>query len=135
MGTVFTRRTIGGVPIKRELDATRFHARPFLSPGESVPVSTSGGIHARWSPDGKELFYVAQDGKLMTASITVKGATLEADMPMPLFQTRIVGGGADFTGFGQQDHVDPDGRFLINVESESPASAPITLILNWKPTP
>ncbi len=54
---------------------------------------------------------------------------------MALFQTRMVGGGANFPGFGQQYHVDPDGRFLINVESESPASAPITLILNWKPTP
>jgi eukaryotic-like serine/threonine-protein kinase len=111
------------------------YVRPFRSPGVSVPVSTSGGIHARWSPDGKELFYVAQDGKLMTASITVKGATLEAGTPIALFQTRIVGGGANFPGFRQQYDVAPDGRFLINVESESPASAPITLILNWKPTP
>jgi len=109
------------------------YVRPFLSPGASVPVSTSGGIHARWSPDGKELFYVAPDGKLMAASITVKGATLEAGTPVALFQTRIVGGGANFPGFRQQYDVAPDGRFLVNVESES--AAPITLILDWKPTP
>ena len=107
--------------------------RPFRSPGVSLPVSTSGGIHARWSPDGKDLFYVAPDGKLMAAPITVKSKTLEPGTPVALFQTRIVGGGANYPGFRQQYDVAPDGRFLVNVESES--AAPITLILDWKPTP
>jgi serine/threonine protein kinase/Tol biopolymer transport system component len=110
------------------------YARPFSGPGAPVPVSTSGGIHARWSLDGKELFYIAPDGKLMAASITVKGATLVAGTPVALFQTRIVGGGVNSPGLRQQYDVDQKGRFLINVESES-AAAPITLILDWKPTP
>jgi len=109
------------------------YVRPFRSPGVSLPVSTSGGIHARWSPDGKDLFYVAPDGKLMAAPITVKSKTLEPGTPVALFQTRIVGGGANYPGFRQQYDVAPDGRFLVNVESES--AAPITLILDWKPTP
>jgi hypothetical protein len=108
------------------------YVRPFRSPGVSVPVSTSGGIHARWSPDGKDLFYVAPDGKLMAAPISVKSETLAPGTPVPLFQTRIVGGGANYAGFRQQYDVAPDGRFLVNVETES--AAPITLILDWKPT-
>ena len=70
----------------------------------------------------------------MAAPITVKSNTLEPGTPVALFQTRIVGGGALYAGFRQQYDVAPDGRFLINVESESGAT-PITLTLNWKPTP
>lgn len=68
----------------------------------------------------------------VTASITVKSATLEPGTPVALFQTRI-GGGANYAGFRQQYDVAPDGRFLVNVESEG--AAPIKLILGWNPTP
>ena len=68
----------------------------------------------------------------VTASNTVKSATLEPGTPVALFQTRI-GGGANYAGFRQQYDVAPDGRFLVNVESES--AAPIKLILGWNPTP
>ena len=42
------------------------------------------------------------------------------------------GGGLNVTGRSQQYDVAPDGRFLINVESES-SSPPITLLMNWNP--
>lgn len=53
------------------------YMRPFPGPGGQWQVSTSGGIQARWRPDGKELYYIAPDGKLMAASIQVKGTALE----------------------------------------------------------
>src|SRR5438132_5149107 len=42
------------------------------------------------------------------------------------------GGGLNVTGRSQQYDVAPDGRFLINVESES-SYPPITLLMNWHP--
>src|SRR5262249_25095069 len=80
--------------------------------GESQ-VSTSGGVYPRWRSDGKELYYLAPDGKLMAAPITVKGETLDPGAPVALFQTRILGGGADLNS-GPQYDVSRDGRFLIN---------------------
>ncbi len=47
---------------------------------------------------------------------------------MPLFQTRILGGGADMTTGLQQYDVSRDGRFLINTVLDE---ASITLIQNW----
>ena len=94
-------------------------------------MSTTGGSQARWRPDGKELYYIAPDGKLMAAPIAVNGATLDPGLPVALFQTRILGGGTDLEP-GQQYDVTRDGRFLINTVLDS-AAAPITLIQDWQP--
>ena len=106
--------------------------RPFPEPGGQWQVSTAGGIATRWRHDGKELYYIAPDGRLMAASIAIQGATLEPGTPVALFQTRIVGGGT-LRGNHQQYDVAPDGRFLINVTVEEDAATPITLLQNWKP--
>ncbi len=39
------------------------YVRPFPGPGGQWLISAAGGIQARWSRDGKELYYVAPDGK------------------------------------------------------------------------
>jgi Tol biopolymer transport system component len=108
------------------------YVRPFPGPGGKWTVSTAGGIHPRWSADGKELFYLAPDGRLTLAAIAVRNSTLEASIPVALFPTRIVGGGGNLAGFRQQYEVAPDGRFLLNVALASDPQ-PITLLLNWKP--
>src|SRR6202022_2698100 len=77
------------------------------------PVSSNGGIFPRWSPDGKELYYIGPHGEMMAAPITAKGTTLEPGAPVALFPTRIYGGGVDI-GQGRQYDVTRDGRFLIN---------------------
>jgi len=99
--------------------------------GGQWQVSTSGGIDPRWRADGKELYYIAPDGKLMAAPITASGATIEPGTPVALFQTRIYGGGTD-VNVGTQYDVSGDGRFLINTVLEDAAS-PITLLQNWAP--
>ena len=85
--------------------------------------------------DGKELFYIALDGRLMAAPISLasNGQAVEAGVPVPLFATRV--GGA-VQGFNRQQYmVSPDGqRFLMNTVTEE-ATSPITVILNWKPKP
>jgi serine/threonine protein kinase/Tol biopolymer transport system component len=86
-------------------------------------ISKGGGTDPRWRGDGKELFYVASDGKLMSVDISTK-PVLEAGKPRPLFQLPpgFVGGG-----------VTPDGRrFLIGVPVAQSASVPFTVVLNWQ---
>ena len=68
---------------------------------------------------------------MMAAPIAVTGATLEPGAPVVLFPTRIYGGGVDSQQFWQYD-VTRDGRFLINSVLDE-ATAPITLIQNWRP--
>jgi Tol biopolymer transport system component len=65
-------------------------------PGPCAPrqVSTAGGSQPRWRPDGKELFYVAADARLMAVPIEVgvDSRTLERGAPKPLFKTRLASG-------------------------------------------
>ncbi len=89
-------------------------------------ISASGGRLPRWRGDGKELFYVAKDYSLMSASMP--GPTLSSmGPPKPLFATNLIpppGGDQiyDVTGDGQ--------RFLM-IERGSNARSSIEMVLNW----
>ena len=45
---------------------------PFPGPGGRVQISNGGGAQARWRGDGKELYYIDPDKKLMAVSINTK---------------------------------------------------------------
>jgi Tol biopolymer transport system component len=106
------------------------YVQPFPGPGGKWQVSTGGGIEARWCRNGKELFYIAPDGKLMAVTIHGAGQTLEVSAAVALFQTRIVGGG--LAKMQPQYAVASDGqRFLINITADESTASPITIVTNW----
>jgi Tol biopolymer transport system component len=109
--------------------------QPFPGPGGKWQVSTNGGADPRWGRDGRELFYVAPDGKLMAAEIHVDadGRALTPEPPNPLFQTRLATGANVTVGFlsRPQYAVAPDGRFLMNVTADDNVVSPISIVLNW----
>jgi hypothetical protein len=83
----------------------------------------------RWRADGKEIFYVGMDGRLVAVRIGYGPEGLIVDRPTPLFATRI--GGA-LQGFNRHQYaVARDGqRFLMNTIAAEGAST-ITVIQNW----
>jgi Tol biopolymer transport system component len=110
------------------------YVQPFPGPGGKRQMSTNGGAQVRWRPNGKELFYIGLDGRLMAAPFRLgsNGQAVEPGTPASLFATRIPGGPLQ-AGLKQQYVVSRDGqRFLINSLMAATAS-PITLVLNWKP--
>ena len=44
-----------------------------------------------WRRDGKELFFLSVDGRLMSVAVNTNGTTFEAAVPKPLFQTQLDG--------------------------------------------
>jgi len=118
-----------------ESDRSEIYVQRFPSPEGKVRISTNGGAQIRWSRDGKELFYVALDGRLMAVPIqfVADGHTINPGAPVPLFATHL--GGALQAAARQQYMVSPDGkRFLMNTIAEETAP-PITVVLNWKAKP
>jgi serine/threonine protein kinase/Tol biopolymer transport system component len=108
----------------------------FPSPDSKLQVSREGGAQVRWRADGKELFYIALDGRLIAVPIQFAsdGRSVQAGAPVPLFRTRV--GGAVQGSSRQQYVVSPDGqRFLMNTLAEEGNASPITVILNWRPKP
>jgi Tol biopolymer transport system component len=111
------------------------YIQPFPGPGDRTQVSTSGDAQVRWRRDGKELFYIALDGRLMAVPIqsTSNAQTSEVGSPVPLFVAHV--GSALSYPNKQQYDVSSDGqRFLMNTVIEE-APSPITVILNWKAKP
>lgn len=100
--------------------------------GQKVRISTKGGTQPRWRRDGKELFYISPDLKMMAVDVT-KGTKLEFGQPKELFQTRISLGGTLAYRMLRYDVTRDGSRFLINTEPESATSAStsITIVLNW----
>jgi serine/threonine protein kinase len=109
------------------------YVKPFPGPeGKAEPISTNGGAQPRWGHDGKELFYIAMDGKLMAVKVKLgpDTQTVKAELPVALFPARVdrvlpVGG-------TRQQYAVFGDRFLMNTVAEE-ATSPITIILNWKP--
>src|SRR5262249_21779176 len=52
-----------------ESGKTEIYVAPFPGPGGNWKVSSAGGSEPRWRRDGKELFYLAPDGKLMAVDL------------------------------------------------------------------
>lgn len=92
-----------------EIYVTPFPPLP-SGPGGKRQISTEGGAFPRWRADGKEIFYLSFDGRLMAAEVTVKGATMEVGEVRSLF------GPINTTGGSPYYDVSPDGqRFLMSV--------------------
>jgi serine/threonine protein kinase len=92
-------------------------------------VSSGGGEQPRWRGDGKELFYLSLDGKMMAAPVTT-GAHFDAGPPVVLFQGTPRQPVLVYDLFVYD--VSRDGqRFLINTQVKQGDGAPMSVILNW----
>jgi eukaryotic-like serine/threonine-protein kinase len=98
----------------------------FPASGGKSQVSLAGGTLARWRPDGKELFYIAPDQRLMAAAIGLKGGEIVIGAPQPLFGPVLNDGLYPYD-------VAPGGqRFLaILPNGQAAPSESVTLVVNW----
>ncbi len=91
-------------------------------------VSNTGGDQPRWRSDGKELFYLSADSKIMAAPVKT-GTKFDVGAPVPLFQANPREMVATSELFSYD--VSSDGqRFLINTQLKTEAT-PMSVILNW----
>jgi serine/threonine protein kinase/Tol biopolymer transport system component len=97
----------------------------FKNPNSRWRISSGGGFSPRWRGDGKELYYVAADGKVMAVSIG-SGNTPQPGTPVALFQTMFREG-----AYGSYA-VSRDGqRFLLKIPPDRGDLTPITVVINW----
>ncbi|HMA18709.1 MAG TPA: hypothetical protein VKS03_09740, partial [Thermoanaerobaculia bacterium] len=104
------------------------YVTPFPGGGARYQVSGSGGTQARWSPDGRELYFVSAEDDLTVASVDGSGSRFEVKDVRPLFRTNLFRG----PRVGLSSYaVSPDGkRFLVNDAGE--AGLPrVALVTNW----
>jgi eukaryotic-like serine/threonine-protein kinase len=91
--------------------------------GGKYQISSSGGTEPHWRGDGKELFYISTDGKLVAVPMAL-GARIEVGVPEELFA------GVESTDYAASR----DGqRFLMNLAAggERTGARFLTVVLNW----
>jgi Tol biopolymer transport system component len=110
--------------VSDESGTAEVYVQPLRGPGERRRVSSAGGRLPRWRRDGREMFYLGLDNRLMAVPVT-PGATFEPGAPAALFslepappmETEF-----DVTGDGQ--------RFIVS-EAVPETAGPPTVVLNW----
>lgn len=111
--------------VSDESSALEVYVDAFPERGHKVQVSSQGGTHPTWRGDGKELFFLTPDKKLMAAEVS-PGPAFQVGSTHALFQTRIA-------GIARNHYTaSADGqRFLINSPVSSATISPITVVINW----
>jgi dipeptidyl aminopeptidase/acylaminoacyl peptidase len=118
-----------------ETGKNEVYVRPFpQTSGGKWVVSTNGGTQPRWRRDGKELFYISADTKMMAAGVTTTPEFKKTGDPKALFTALILDSGIDIGAFRYD--VSRDGqKFLIDAAPTDGTAArpsPITIVVNWQ---
>jgi Tol biopolymer transport system component len=106
------------------------YADLFPKPGHKIRVSPGGGQFPEWGPptnrNGRELFYVSLDYRLMAVTLQFGPESLTPSAPRELFSLPATV--SAWTPF----QATPDGqRFLVRGAPEHMAPSPLRVVVNW----
>jgi serine/threonine protein kinase len=109
-----------------ETGTWQIYVVPFPEANQKWLISNSGGVQPCWRSDGKELYYLTLDGKMMAVDIKADNK-IEPGIPRVLFDTGLA---VDPTN--NQYDVTADGKRFLLLKSVSESNpTPITVVLNW----
>jgi hypothetical protein len=101
---------------------SEIYVTSFPDPGARTQVSTAGGRVPKWSADGKEIYFVAGNRRLMSATI-VTGSPPSIGVPKLLFE------GAD--DLSKYNPSADSKRFLVVLPQKDFRPPPLTVVVNW----
>jgi Tol biopolymer transport system component len=91
-------------------------------------ISPSGGTQPVWRRDGRQLFYLAADGRLIAVSMDLKAGSPAIGLAETLFDRRFQASASDIDLYD----VTADGtRLLINAPLEDRPQSALTVVLDW----
>jgi eukaryotic-like serine/threonine-protein kinase len=110
-----------------ETGPSEIYVRRFLVPGQKQQISTGGGVHPRWTADGRELVYWAVPRGIDAVSFEATGSTFRVGPRRTLVQPAVL------SLIDARTHYDitRDGKRLLVRQPAGPQQAGVTVILNW----
>jgi serine/threonine-protein kinase len=100
------------------------YVQAYPSPGGKTQISTDGGSHPLWSPDGRELFYW-NEHKLWSVPISAQ-QNFAAGQPEVVFEGRFLRSD-NHTSYA----VSRDGRFVVVRVPQESWPRQLNVVLNW----
>jgi Tol biopolymer transport system component len=108
-----------------ESGQTEVYIDAFPEPRGKKRVSTAGGNFPQWGANGRELFYVSRENKLMVVNLKLGSDTLEISVPRELFELPLA------SPAGPTYQPSRDGqRFLVLTSPEATPQL-LNVIVNW----
>jgi hypothetical protein len=101
------------------------YVQGFLAPGGQWQISSQGGRDPQWRRDGKEIFFLSTEGKMMCAEVSTV-PTFQVGAPKVLFQATPPYDGQVGRNYG----VSGDGQHFV-VRKRAAVPPPITVVLHW----
>jgi Tol biopolymer transport system component len=95
------------------------YVTPFPKSSAKWLVSRGGGFQARWRHDGRELFFMAPDSRLMVADVNGDGRDFEVSGVKALFETHF-----PYAPYHAFDVAADGQRFLVNSLLLGPGGTP-----------
>ena len=106
------------------------HVRAFPSGSIDLQLSNHGGSEPAWRGDGRELFYLTDDGRLVAVAVDGSGLRFDAGPPRVLFRTGTTRPRVPYT---TRYAAAADGQqFVVNLPEGEPAPMAITVRLDWR---
>src|SRR5215470_16170423 len=109
------------------------YVRQFPSAEGEKRISITGGEQPRWRGDGRELFFVGGDRKMMAVAIKAMAGpkpTVEVEAPRPLFESHLAQ--TIFSPAFEYDVTADGKRFLLStVAGGSASTLLLNVVLNW----
>lgn len=104
------------------------YVRQFPEGTGRIRLSLGGGAQPRWGADGKEIFFISPDLKLMAAEVHARPDTLQAASPRAVLDLRRW----VHVPYPQVSYaVSSDGqRFLVSARLNPPGTQQLTVVLN-----
>ena len=105
---------------------TEVYVQSFPVAGAPIQISNQGGVDARWSADGKQLYYRNPQFEIMAVDVKL-GERFEATAPVKLFMSPLAAAGLQVMRWLPA----ADGqRFLFSAPVRAELSAPM-VVFNW----
>jgi Tol biopolymer transport system component len=113
-----------------ESGQSEIYVIPFPPNGGKWGVSVGGGVMPRWRHDGKELFYISPDWKMMAVDVDTH-PIFHSGTPHALFDTEMLDTGIR-NGPMSWD-IAPDGKRFLIITDKTQETLFLNVILNWRP--
>jgi Tol biopolymer transport system component/DNA-binding winged helix-turn-helix (wHTH) protein len=111
--------------VSSDSERSEVYVAPRAAPQQRLRVSTGGGRLPRWGGRGGSLFYLSNDGRVMSTTVRAR-PSLVVSQPHPVLAVSSSPPWVDYD-------VTPDGKFLAIVPQTMASQQPLTVLINWLP--
>jgi hypothetical protein len=120
--------------VSTESGRAEVYVRPYPAADARWQISVDGGANPLWRRDGREIFFLSPDNRVMSAGVRDHTATFDAAAPTALFRVQTIRRDVGGVLAGDRYYAvsERGDRFLINQVTSDVRASTITIMLEGR---